>query len=88
MILAQLNLPTTTNSGKSTKKYLNQLEVETCKKFGGLTKYDKLPFIFKLKLAMFRMFNVKNGDGMWVENGKLFNDKLKIWCFIEGEQGG
>ena len=79
MILAQLNLPTTTNSGKSTKKYLNQLEVETCKKFGGLTKYDKLPFIFKLKLAMFRMFNVKTGDGMWVENGKLFNDKLKIY---------
>lgn len=40
MILAQLNLPTTTNSGKSTKKYLNQLEVETCKKFGGCTTFS------------------------------------------------
>lgn len=40
MILAQLNLPTTTNSGKSTKKYLNQLEVETCKKFGGCTTFN------------------------------------------------
>ena len=40
MILAQLNLPTTTNSGKSTKKYLNQLEVETCNKFGGCTTFN------------------------------------------------
>ena len=37
MILAQLNLPTTTNSGKSTRRQLNQLEVETCNKFGGCT---------------------------------------------------
>ena len=36
MIQVQLNLPTTTNSGKSTKKQLNQLEIETCEKFGGV----------------------------------------------------
>ena len=40
MILAQLNLPTTTNSGKSTRKQLNQLEVETCNKFGGCTTFN------------------------------------------------
>ncbi len=40
MILAQLNLPTTTNSGKSTKRQLNQLEVETCNKFGGCTTFN------------------------------------------------
>ena len=40
MILAQLNLPTTTNSGKSTKRQLNQLEVETCEKFGGVTAFN------------------------------------------------
>ena len=39
MILAQLNLPTTTNSGKSTRRQLNQLEVEASKKFGGLTSF-------------------------------------------------
>jgi hypothetical protein len=39
MIQAQLNLPRFTNKGKSTRKTLNQLEVETCKKFGGLTTY-------------------------------------------------
>ncbi len=39
MIQVQLNLPKFTNKGKSTKKTLNQLEVETCKKFGGLTTY-------------------------------------------------
>tara|TARA_E500000318_G_scaffold17329_1_gene17622 strand:- start:2782 stop:3084 length:303 start_codon:yes stop_codon:yes gene_type:complete len=40
MILAQLNLPTTTNSGKSTRRQLNQLEVETCNKFGGCTTFN------------------------------------------------
>ena len=40
MIQVQLNLPTTTNSGKSTKKQLNQLEIETCEKFGGVTAFD------------------------------------------------
>ena len=39
MIQVQLNLPKFTNKGKSTRKTLNQLEVETCKKFGGLTTY-------------------------------------------------
>ena len=39
MIQAQLNLPKFDNKGKSNKRYLNQLEVETCKKFGGLTTY-------------------------------------------------
>ena len=40
MIQVQLNLPKLTNKGKSNKRYLNQLEVETCKKFGGLTTYS------------------------------------------------
>jgi len=40
MIQVQLNLPTTTNSGKSTKKQLNQLEIETCEKFGGVTAFN------------------------------------------------
>ena len=40
MIPVQLNLPTTTNSGKSTKKQLNQLEIETCEKFGGVTAFN------------------------------------------------
>ena len=39
MIQVQLNLPKLTNKGKSNKRYLNQLEVETCQKFGGLTTY-------------------------------------------------
>ena len=39
MIQAQLNLPKFDNKGKSTRRALNQLEVETCKKFGGLTPY-------------------------------------------------
>ena len=39
MIQAQLNLPKFDNKGKSTRRALNQLEVETCKKFGGLTTY-------------------------------------------------
>ena len=39
MIQVQLNLPKFDNKGKSTRKTLNQLEVETCKKFGGLTTY-------------------------------------------------
>ena len=40
MIQVQLNLPTKTNSGKSTKKQLNQLEIETCEKFGGVTAFN------------------------------------------------
>ena len=40
MIQVQLNLPTTTNTGKSTKKQLNQLEIETCEKFGGVTAFN------------------------------------------------
>ena len=40
MIQAQLNLPKFDNKGKSTRRALNQLEVETCKKFGGLTTYS------------------------------------------------
>lgn len=40
MIQVQLNLPTTTNSGKSTKKILDKLEIETCKKFGGVTTFN------------------------------------------------
>jgi len=40
MIQVQLNLPTTTNNGKSTKKQLNQLEIETCEKFGGVTAFN------------------------------------------------
>ena len=40
MIQVQLNLPTTTNSAKSTKKQLNQLEIETCEKFGGVTAFN------------------------------------------------
>ncbi len=40
MIQVQLNLPTTTNGGKSTKKQLNQLEIETCEKFGGVTAFN------------------------------------------------
>ena len=40
MIQVQLNLPTTTNSGKSTKKILDKLEIETCQKFGGVTTFN------------------------------------------------
>ena len=40
MIQVQLNLPKLTNKGKSNKRYLNQLEVEACKNFGGLTTYS------------------------------------------------
>ena len=37
MIQVQLNLPELDNQGKSNRRYLNQLEVEASKKFGGLT---------------------------------------------------
>ena len=40
MIQVQLNLPKLTNKGKSNRRYLNQLEVEACKNFGGLTTYS------------------------------------------------
>ena len=40
MIQVQLNLPKLTNKGKSNRRYLNQLEVEACKNFGGLTTYN------------------------------------------------
>jgi len=59
MIQAQLNLPRFTNKGKSTRKTLNQLEVETCKKFGGLTTYT--------------------GKGKWLNNNKLYYNKLNIY---------
>ena len=78
MIQVQLNLPTTTNSGKSTKKQLNQLEIETCEKFGGVTVF-KIPLIFKLRLALFKIFNVKNAEGLWVDKNKLYFDKLRIY---------
>ena len=38
-IQVQLNLPELNNDGKSNRRYLNQLEVEASKKFGGLTSY-------------------------------------------------
>ena len=38
-IQVQLNLPELDNQGKSNRRYLNQLEVEASKKFGGLTSY-------------------------------------------------
>ena len=38
-IQVQLNLPELDNKGKSNRRYLNQLEVEASKKFGGLTSY-------------------------------------------------
>ena len=40
MIQAQLNLPKFTNKGKSTRKTLQQLEVEFCELLGGLTTYS------------------------------------------------
>jgi hypothetical protein len=40
MIQAQLNLPKFTNNGKSTRKTLQQLEVEFCELLGGLTTYS------------------------------------------------
>ena len=39
MIQVQLNLPELDNQGKSNRRYLNQLEVEASKKFGGLTSF-------------------------------------------------
>ncbi len=36
----QLNLPELDNQGKSNRRYLNQLEVEASKKFGGLTSFN------------------------------------------------
>ena len=39
MIQVQLNLPELDNQGKSNRRYLNQLEVEASKKFGGLTRF-------------------------------------------------
>ena len=56
MIQVQLNLPELDNQGKSNRRYLNQLEVEASKKFGGLTSFkgqgkwlnaNKLLTIFK-----------------------------------------
>ena len=78
MIQVQLNLPTTTNSGKSTKKILDKLEIETCKKFGGMTVF-KIPLIFRLRLALFKIFNVKNAEGLWLDKNKLYRDKIKIF---------
>ena len=40
MIQVQLNLPKLTNKGKSNRRYINQLEVEACKKLGGITTSD------------------------------------------------
>ena len=39
MIQVQLNLPELDNQGKSNRRYLNQLEVEASKKFGGLPSF-------------------------------------------------
>ena len=78
MIQVQLNLPTTTNSGKSTKKILDKLEIETCQKFGGITVF-KIPLIFRLRLALFKIFNVKNAEGLWLDKNKLYRDKIKIF---------
>ena len=78
MIQVQLNLPTTTNSGKSTKKILDKLEIETCEKFGGMTVF-KIPLIFRLRLALFKVFNVKNAEGLWLDKNKLYRDKIKIF---------
>lgn len=78
MIQVQLNLPTTTNSGKSTKKILDKLEIETCQKFGGMTVF-KIPLIFRLRLALFKIFNVKNAEGLWLDKNKLYRDKIKIF---------
>ena len=39
MIQVQLNLPELDNQGKSNRRYLNQLEVEASKKFGGQTSF-------------------------------------------------
>jgi hypothetical protein len=78
MIQVQLNLPTTTNSGKSTKKILDKLEIETCEKFGGMTVF-KIPLIFRLRLALFKIFNVKNAEGLWLDKNKLYRDKIKIF---------
>ena len=39
MIQVQLNLPELDNKGNSNRRYLNQLEVEASKKFGGLTSF-------------------------------------------------
>jgi len=78
MIQVQLNLPTTTNNGKSTKKILDKLEIETCEKFGGMTVF-KIPLIFRLRLALFKVFNVKNAEGLWLDKNKLYRDKIKIF---------
>ena len=79
MIQVQLNLPKLTNKGKSNKRYLNQLEVEACKNFGGLTTFNRIPFIFKFRILIFKIFNVKNGRGSWLYKAKLYNDNIKIY---------
>lgn len=94
MILAQLNLPTTTNSGKSTKKYLTQLEVETCKKFGGCTTFsgmgkwvDKNKLYFdKLKIYQVAIDpkNKKEFITMCKKYGKL-TKQLAIYVVINNK---
>ena len=61
MIQVQLNLPELDNHGKSNRRYLNQLEVEASKKFGGLTSYK--------------------GQGKWLNNNKLYDEKINIYQF-------
>ena len=60
-IQVQLNLPELNNDGKSNRRYLNQLEVEASKKFGGLTSYK--------------------GQGKWLNNNKLYDEKINIYQF-------
>ena len=87
MIQAQLNLPRFDNKGKSTRKALNQLEVEICKKFGGLSTFNRIPILFKFRLLIFKIFNVKNGRGLWLNKYKIYDDKIKIYeIFIKPSQ--
>ena len=94
MILAQLNLPTTTNSGKSTKKQLNQLEIETCEKFGGVTAFngvgkwvDKNKLYFD-KLRIYQVAiekkNKKEFVAMCKKYGKL-TKQLAIYIVINNK---
>ncbi len=94
MIQVQLNLPTTTNSGKSTKKQLNQLEIETCEKFGGVTAFngvgkwvDKNKLYFD-KLRIYQVAiekkNKKEFVAMCKKYGKL-TKQLAIYIVINNK---
>jgi len=39
----------------------------------------KIPLIFRLRLALFKIFNVKNAEGLWLDKNKLYRDKIKIF---------